>query len=152
MSREGLIEVVFSNLQKLHRCGSANFHTLLGQQDISPSQMELLIAVKRSQPVSVKAIAEQMRLTPGAVTQLMEGLVAKRYIERQPDAHDHRITNVRLAEDGAQQLEQLWTRRTAMLRDIVKTLDTDELTIMLRVQEKMLHYFEACTAANKTQV
>ena len=151
MQRSELIEAIFETMQKMHRTGASKFHALMGQQDISLSQMELLLTVKRLQPVSVKVIATQMRLTPGAVTQLMEGLVAKDYIAREPDTKDRRVTNVSLAEGGKRQLEKLWERRKAMMHKIVESLDTEELAIMLRVQQKMLQHIEECVAANETQ-
>ena len=145
MQREELIEAIFATMQQMHRTGTVKFHALMGKQDISPTQMELLLSVKHLQPVSVKDIAAHMRLTPGAVTQLMEGLVTNGYIERRPDLHDRRITNVVLAENGSKKLKELWDRRKAMLRKIMQELDTDELAVMLRVQEKILHHIEDCS-------
>ena len=151
MQREELIEAIFATMQQMHRTGTAKFHALMGQEDISPTQMELLLNVKHLQPVSVKDIAARMRLTPGAVTQLMEGLVAKGYIERRTDAHDRRITNVVIAENGSKKLKELWERRKAMLRNIMQELDTDELAVMLRVQEKMLHHIEDSLSKDNSQ-
>ena len=146
MQREQLTEAIFATMQQMHRTGTAKFHALMGQQDVSPTQMELLLSVKHLQPVSVKEIAAQMRLTPGAVTQLMEGLVANGYIERRADAHDRRVTNVIIADGGSKKLKELWERRKSMLRKIMQELDTDELAVMLRVQEKILHHLEECSS------
>jgi DNA-binding MarR family transcriptional regulator len=144
MQREELIEAIFATMQQMHRTGATKFHALMGQQDISPTQMELLLSVKHLQPVSVKDIAAHMRLTPGAVTKLMEGLVTNGYIERRADAHDRRVTNVALADNGSKKLKELWERRKTMLMNIMQELDTDELAVMLRVQQKMLHHIESC--------
>lgn len=146
MRREEIIEAIFANMQQMHRAGASKFHSLMGQQDISLSQMELLITVKHLQPVSAKVIAARMRLTPGAVTQLMEGLEAKQYIERRPDENDRRITNVHLAESGKQKLKALWERRKAMMHKVMESLDDEELAVMLRVQRKILEHIEACAA------
>jgi DNA-binding MarR family transcriptional regulator len=151
MQREELIEAIFETMHQMHRIGMAKFHTLLGQTDISQSQLELLLTVKRLQPISAKDIAAQMRLTPGAVTQLMEGLATSGYIERKVDDHDHRITNVYLADSGAQQLRKLWERRKNIMREVMSTLDTEELTVMLKVQEKMLHHIEERATKTKGQ-
>lgn len=152
MRREEIIEAIFANMQQMHRTGATKFHLLMGQQDISLSQMELLITVKHRQPVSAKDIAAHMHLTPGAVTQLMEGLVEKQYIERRPDERDRRIVNIHLADAGKQKLKALWERRKAMLHKIMETLDDEELAVMLRVQRKMLEHIEACAAAAKQEI
>jgi DNA-binding MarR family transcriptional regulator len=151
MRREEVIEAIFATMQQMHRTGASKFQLLMGWQEISLSQMELLLTVKHMQPVSAKTIAAHMRLTPGAVTQLMESLEAKQYIERRPSESDRRATNVYLADSGKQKLKALWERRKAMMHKIMETLDDEELGVMLRVQQKMLEHMEDCAAAAKQE-
>lgn len=139
MHREELIEAIFANMQQMQRAGTHKFHELMGQMDISRSQMELLIIVKHQQPISVKRIAAEMHMTPGAVTQLLEGLVQKGYLDRSEDVHDRRITNITLAVTGKKKLKELWEVRKIAVRKLMQTLDDEELAVMLRVQEKMYH-------------
>lgn len=143
MQRQALIEALFENMQQMHRTGASKFHALIGQRDISLSQMELLVIVKHQQPISAKAIASSMRLTPGAVTQLVEQLVAKGLLERHEDERDRRITNISLSAGGTAKLRELQERRLRIMRKVVDSLDTEELAVMLRVQEKMLQHMEA---------
>ncbi|HUB93704.1 MAG TPA: MarR family winged helix-turn-helix transcriptional regulator [Verrucomicrobiae bacterium] len=149
MKREALIEAIFSTMQQLHRTSQTSMHTLMGQHEISLTQMELLLAVKHCQPVNVKDLAAHMRLTPGAVTQLLEGLAVRNYIGREPAEYDRRVTMVSLTQTGADKLRSLWEQRKATLRQIMDTLDLEELAVMLRVQEKMLRHFEQQAAAVK---
>jgi len=142
MERDKLIEAIFANMQQMHRMGTSKFHMLMGNQDISSSQMELLLTVKRQQPVNVKDIAAQMRLTPGAVTQLIEGLVTKGLVDRQADTQDRRVTKIQLADGGKKKLKELWEKRTEMMRTIMQTLNTEELSVMLRVQEKIMQHMQ----------
>jgi DNA-binding MarR family transcriptional regulator len=149
MKREQLIDAIFETMQQLHRTSTTRLHTLMGKHDISLTQMELLLIIKHRQPISVKDLAAQMRLTPGAVTQLLEGLAARNYIGREPAEFDRRITMVSLTPSGADKLRSLWEQRKATLRQIMNTLDDEELTIMLRVQGKMLRHFEALDSKSK---
>jgi DNA-binding MarR family transcriptional regulator len=142
MLREELIESIFSNMQQMHRTGTAKFHALIGRADISPSQLELLKIVKHRQPISIKDIASDMRLTPGAVTQLLENLVTNGYLERAEDVIDRRITNISLAAGGKQKLQELWDQRMHLMKKIVDSLDDEELVIMLRVQDKMIAHID----------
>jgi DNA-binding MarR family transcriptional regulator len=138
-------------MQQVHRTSTTRLHTLMGQQDISLTQLELLLTVKHRQPISVKDLAAEMRLTPGAITQLLEGLAERNYVQREAAEYDRRVTNVSLTPSGAQKLKSLWEQRKVMLKQIMETLDTEELAVMLRVQEKMLQHFENCAAAAKTK-
>ena len=143
MHREQLVETIFENMQQMHRVGAAKFHALVGQHGISLSQMELLMLVQHRQPISSKAIASSMQLTPGAVTQLVEHLVAKDFLQRSEDPNDRRVTNISLSAKGKAKFHALQERRMHVMHRIVDSLDDDELAIMLRVQEKMLAHIEA---------
>jgi len=149
MKREELIEAIFADMQQLHRSGVARFHALMGEVNISPSQMELLMIVKHQQPISVKEIAAHMHLTPGAVTQLMEGLVSIGYLERHPDERDRRVTNVSLGSESIKKLKALWEKRKTVLTNIMQGLETEELATMHKVMQIMLGDME-CLATTET--
>ncbi|HEY4161268.1 MAG TPA: MarR family transcriptional regulator [Candidatus Saccharimonadales bacterium] len=149
MQRERLIEAIFDTMQQVHRTSTARLHTLMGKHDISLTQMELLLAIKHRQPINVKELAACMRLTPGAVTQMLEHLAASNYVGREPAEYDRRVTIVSLTPTGAEKLKALWEQRKATLRQIMDTLDTQELAIMLRVQKKMLQHFETLDSSTK---
>jgi DNA-binding MarR family transcriptional regulator len=142
VKREQLIEAIFATMQQLHRTSTTKMHALMGEHDISLTQLELLFIVKLQQPVSVKDLAAQMRLTPGAVTQLLEGLATRNYIGREVAEYDRRVTNVSLTPSGAEKLRALKGRHRETLRQVMETLNDEELAIMLRVQKKMLRHFE----------
>lgn len=151
MKREEILEAIFANMQQMHRTGGAKFHTLMEREDISRSQMELLMVVKHHQPINVKDLAARLHLTPGAVTQLVEGLVSNGYLDRQEDGRDRRVTNISLAEGGKQKLKDLWEQRKNVIKRIMQTLDTEELATMLRIQEKMFQQIEIETAKAKNK-
>ena len=142
MKREQLIEAIFATMQKLHRTSTTRLHSQMGEHDISLTQLELLFVVRQEQPISVKDLAAKMRLTPGAITQLLEGLVTRNYIGREVAEYDRRVTNVSLTPSGAEKLRALKERHKATLRQVMETLDDEELAVMLRVQKKMLRHFE----------
>ena len=152
VNRETLIETIFATTQQLHRTSTARLHGLMGQHDISLTQLELLLTVKHRQPINVKDLAAEMRLTSGAITQLLEGLAERNYVQREAAEYDRRVTNVSLTPSGAQKLKSLWEQRKVMLRQIMETLSTEELAIMLRVQEKMLQHFEQCAKTKAIKI
>lgn len=140
MKREQLIEAIFATMQSMHRTGTAKFHTLIGKSGITPSQMELLFIVKTQKKVNVKELAAHMHLTPGAVTQLVEGLVRGGYVQREQDTADRRVTHVVVSPEGKQKLADLKQHRLNMMKKIMQSLTTEELEVMLKVQQKMLEH------------
>jgi len=122
----------------MHACMQHAFEEL----GIAPSQMHLLQLIEHLQPVSLKKLADDMRLTPGAITQLVDGLVTANYLERTPSSEDRRVTVVALTDAGKEKVGFLKRKKQALLTKVVADLDDSELEIFLRVQRKMLTYLE----------
>lgn len=110
--------------------------------DIAPSQLQLLQLIERSQPVSLKTLAASMRLTPSAITQLVEGLVRSGYVDRAASQQDRRVAVVALTQGGKEKVGALKRKKQAMLTRVAGDLDDEELAVFLRVQQKMLAYLE----------
>lgn len=152
MHRTELIEAIFASMQSLHRNGISKFHALIGQHDITPSQLELLFVVQAQPVINVKDLAAKMQLTPGGITQLVEGLVQNGYVHREQAPNDRRVTNIIISREGSQKLADLQLHRLNIMRKIMQSLTTEELQVMLRVQEKMLeHIGRAAANAKKEQ-
>ncbi len=109
---------------------------------VAPSQLHLLHTVERLQPVSLKTLASEMRLTPGAITQLIEAMVQAGYVERSSNDTDRRVIVVALTKSGNETVVLLKRKKQALLAKVVADLDDNELAIFLRVQQKMLTYLE----------
>ena len=76
----------------MHTCLQRSFDEI----GVAPSQLQILHLIRQQQPVSLKTLASNMRLTPGAITQLIEGVVQAGYVTRTESSEDRRITVVTL--------------------------------------------------------
>lgn len=122
----------------IHACMQHAFEEV----GIAPSQMHLLQLVEHSQPVSLKKLADDMRLTPGAITQLVDGLVATEYLQRTSSKEDRRVIVVTLTDIGKEKIGFLKRKKQALLAQVAAELNDDELEVFLRVQQKMLRFLE----------
>lgn len=123
----------------MHTCMLRTFD----EAGIAPSQLQLLHLIGRQQPVSLKVLAADMRLTPGAITQTVDGLVQVGYVERESGKDDRRVITVSLTPTGREKASLLERQKQALLTKVVADLDDDEVAVYLRVQQKMLAYLEA---------
>ncbi|MGH7237973.1 MAG: MarR family winged helix-turn-helix transcriptional regulator, partial [Candidatus Saccharimonadales bacterium] len=112
-------------------------HVFAGECPISLSQMELLFTLKHMQPTSPKQLGNEMKLTPGAISQLLEGLVERGLVERRHDPTDRRAQTISLSSSGKTQLSDIEKRRGKILQSVLQELTTEELEVLLRVQEKL---------------
>ncbi len=129
----------------MHTCLQRSFD----ETGVAPSQLQILHLIRQKQPVSLKVLASDLHLTPGAITQLVEGAVQAGYVNRSESSEDRRITDVSLTKAGTAILKLLEQKKQSLLTKVVADLDNDELAMYLRVQQKMLSYLEEYCAKVK---
>lgn len=149
--REALLEQLFERMDAVKRGMAEHMRQLQYDCPISRSQVELLFAIRHTQPVSFKHLAQQLYLTPGAVSQLAENLEQQSLISRHADEHDRRIQCLRVTKKGTRLLDTIERRRQSFLETIVADLSDEELALWLRIQQKMLEHFQQQDATSKTK-
>jgi DNA-binding MarR family transcriptional regulator len=112
-----------------------------GYQGVRPQHLRLFAHVPRDEGIRMSALADQMQLTAGAVTQLVDQLQRMGLVERVADASDRRATRVRptpAAEAGYEagrrfiaEREAAWSRlvgprRWATFRDVLEQIAAHE--------------------------
>ena len=137
------LQDLFATSVVVQRMMHACMHRTFDELGIAPSQLQLLQLIEHSQPVSLKVLAADMRLTPGAITQLVDSLVEVGYVDRTSGVADRRVTDVSLTDAGSEKIGMLKRKKQALLTKVVADLDDEELRVFLCVQQKMLVYLEA---------
>lgn len=142
-SRDELIQALFENTNAVKRGVQGRLQQLSRDFSFSGAQLELLFTIWHSQPISAKQLAATLHMTPGAVSQLVEGVTQAELIERQTSEEDRRIQYLRVSAKGEELIHSFEKGRRQMMEDIVEDLSDEELEIWLRVQQKMIGYFKA---------
>jgi DNA-binding MarR family transcriptional regulator len=79
---------------------------------------------------SQKRLVEMLRIDPGALTRQLKALEALGWVERESDARDNRVTNVRLTADGQAAFDAGVPHRNAFLRETMSVLPDAELNAL----------------------
>jgi DNA-binding MarR family transcriptional regulator len=140
--KELLQEIVSVQLEAKHAMFS-HFQRAFADTGLSPAPLHLLMTMMRCGRVSTKDLASKLHLTPGAVSQLVDGLEQSGFITREQDEHDRRVTHLSLSDVGKQKMLGLQKKRDYIFAEAMSTLSDDELEIFLKGQRKMLAYFKA---------
>jgi DNA-binding MarR family transcriptional regulator len=98
------------------------FYALVGELDLSITQLKTLHILEREGEVSVKELAEQLGLSLPAASRNVEGLLQRGYLERREDEHDRRMKRVRMTASGRELESRLHSERLAGLEELVATL------------------------------
>lgn len=136
------LQELFATSAVIQRMMYSLMHRAIEDLGIAPSQLQLMQLIEQRQPVSLKTLAADMRLTPGAITQLVDGLVQVGYARRTPASIDRRVTMAELTKDGTSKIGLCKRRKQALLMKAVDYLDDDELAVYLKVQQKILDHLE----------
>lgn len=140
---------IYATAAVVQRMMHACLQHLFDEIGVAPSQLQVLHLIRQHQPISLKVLAAELRLTPGAITQLVDGVVSAGYVTRSESSEDRRITVVSLTDAGTQVVKKLEQMKQTLLAKVVADLNDDELAVYLRVQQKMLTYLEEYSAKVK---
>ena len=139
MKRDELLSLIYENMSATKRLMHSRMHALVGNCAISRSQMELLFTLRhlhKSRPTS-KQLAAHMHMTPGAVSQLLDGLAEQGLVIRTADPADRRAQTLQVSETGLAAIRDIEKRRHELMHQVMQQLTTEELQVLLRVQEKL---------------
>jgi DNA-binding MarR family transcriptional regulator len=105
---------------------------------MSPPQANLLFAIAHNKDgVSVKDLAESASVTPGAITQFVDGLVEKGLVMREGDPNDRRVVRLKLTEFARSQSEKMKKAHLESFRRLFEVLSDDEIRQLITLISKI---------------
>lgn len=131
---QALIETMFSVMKHV----DANRGFRMGELTLSRPHMRILFHVaKAREEVAVKDLAEMLSVTPGAVTQLLDGLEQMGLVRREEDTRDRRVIRIKLTEFARGELEDLRRSYLDSASQIFDVLCDTEIKELLKLLEKV---------------
>jgi DNA-binding MarR family transcriptional regulator len=105
----------------------------------------------------LRALAEQLHLTPRAVTAIVDGLEAEGLLERIPDPSDRRAVTARLTEAGRARCDEAKLINTGAVDELLGDIDGAELAqlrhlcyrLVLRARDEQPHTVTPVTATTE---
>jgi len=86
---------------------------------------------------SVKEIAKFLHVTPGAVTQLIDGLVDKKLVKREEDLSDRRVINIKLTKITKDRFEDFKKKYFANVSRAFSDFNDIEIEQLIRLINKV---------------
>lgn len=114
----------------------------LGDVELSLPQYRMLIFLAEGGAAAASALAGKLGVSRPSVTALVDGLVARRLVERQPDPSDRRRVRHAVTADGLAALDRADAAVTARLVEVADRVDADERQVAfagLAVWERALN-------------
>lgn len=138
MKRNEYIEEILTNFGVLKRSFHAQFSDSCDELGVSMAQLHLLLSLGHFQPVTQSELARKMCMTSGAITQLVEPLVASGFLSREADASDRRVSHISLTSSGHTKVDSLKSRQSTAFKSTLSVLTDDELATFLEIEQKII--------------
>jgi DNA-binding MarR family transcriptional regulator len=134
MKRDGLVQEIIENLTKCQKAvGASSAWREIG---LSHSQVGMLFMILHHKDANVKQIAEHLGVTKSAITQLLDPLVTKGFLERQNDPNDRRIVRFNLTVKGKQAIKEINKLKFSGLRSALENLSDSEIEQLATLHKK----------------
>lgn len=109
--------------------------------EINKSQCFMIVEIGRKPDLSVKELAEIMRVDKSGISRLVEDLVQKEYVERKPSAIDRRFVTLNLLSKGQERFEKIERDMYDKFKSILEQIPEEKRE---QVVEALKIYNEAC--------
>lgn len=107
------------------------------QVELTPGQMFLLHHIQREHQCNLSQLAEQMEVSPSAITIMLDRLENHQLVRRIRDEHDRRVVNVQLTSKGENTLSAVLDIRKQILQCCLAQFPIDELHSFVHSLEKL---------------
>ena len=85
-----------------------------------------------------KEIADEIRVSPSTLSEMINRLVEDGYVERKADEDDRRAKTLFLTEEGKKRAEYMLTQITLVVDRLFVNLDKDEKCQLIRLLDKLV--------------
>ncbi|TVY09019.1 MarR family winged helix-turn-helix transcriptional regulator [Paenibacillus cremeus] len=106
---------------------------------ITGPQLMMLYSIIKMQPCPTTKLAQQLEVTPSAITVMIDRLVNHGYVVRKADEHDRRVVLLEVTEQGHQVLQTIKELRTQAVKTYLSYLEPEEFDLFLNIFEKIAH-------------
>jgi len=119
---------------------------------LTASQVSALIRVEEEGPLRLSYLAEREGIAAPRMSKLVDSLCEEGLIERIPDVTDGRANLIKLDDQGQVLLEEVRSRVTSLLRDVLAQLsvsDYEKVQVALPVLQQVVEIIrrDSCTTS-----
>lgn len=108
---------------------------------VNKTQCFLIVEIGRKPGISVKELAEILRIDKSGVSRFVEDLVQKDYVERKPSLEDRRFVTLHLLAKGQERFEKIEHDMNSKFQEVFEQIPEHKRGLVL---EALKLYNEAC--------
>jgi DNA-binding MarR family transcriptional regulator len=110
-------------------------------RELNLTHLRLMGIISYQPGLNQKELAQQMRMTPAAISTALKHLEGRGSIERRPDTQDARIMRIYLSVSADELMKQMRNSRQRSVMDLLSVLTLDEQQHMVTLLEKAVQHW-----------
>jgi DNA-binding MarR family transcriptional regulator len=112
------------------------------ENGLSSKEMQVLLTLKPDEIVSGHELARRNLLSPSRMSRIIDGLAAKRYLTRETDEHDRRVTRLSLTPEGTAKNKSTMEFKKRCESKITSKLTRNEFAVIQKALRLLLFAME----------
>lgn len=124
-------------LARAYSAIAAEVEADIGRHDLTTTEFGILEALHHKGPLLLGEIQRKVLVTSGGITYLVDRLVAKGLVKREPSPDDRRARYAVLTPAGARLIGRIFPPHAQFLTEIMSTLTPDEQTAATTLLRKL---------------
>ncbi|MEV0086510.1 MarR family transcriptional regulator [Saccharopolyspora sp. NPDC050642] len=124
-------------LTQLGAHATAKFAALVGELDLTPSQVGMLRMIAAQRGLSQQALAGNLGMLPSKVVTFVDELEGRGLVTRTRSTRDRRVHELTLTEEGTELLGEVHAVAAEHEADFCQALDQDERTRLKSLLERL---------------
>jgi DNA-binding MarR family transcriptional regulator len=112
-------------------------------EELTPPQFYALVTIARLKRTKMSPLADELGLSMGAASTLVDRLVQRGLVERDTDVNDRRAVFVSLSVKGDHVLKEAHTARRGILTQVFGVMVEDDRRQVIRAMEVMAQAWES---------
>ncbi|MCC7304331.1 MarR family transcriptional regulator [bacterium] len=137
-SRTELIKNMIELLHVLGRYVGPGREQFFLKIDLNHAQLKFLYFVGTGKELTIQKLVALTKTTPGAVTQIVDGLIGKGFLKREHDQLDKRRVYIQFSTMGKVKFEKVQKLHLKRLQKIFDVLSDKELKQMISIEKKLV--------------
>jgi DNA-binding MarR family transcriptional regulator len=130
---------LFGRLRRLQILADLDENDVVRGVHLTPPELDILVIIRHAdQPLIARGIAVLRGCSRAAVTNLLNKLEGRGLITREVNLADRRASLVRVSEDGARLVDEVFPRRLAMEADMLSHLDPEQQEMIIESLDLLL--------------
>lgn len=118
-------------------------------QSLNLTQARMLSVLHYGGSQKVAELADQLAVTPGAITGIADKLIKQKLVDRRRDEQDRRVVYLSLTEQGNALIGELIEKQQAFYTKVVEHLGHEDVAHLKRILSEMILFIEQSSTTEK---